>query len=530
MSNLSRWFAVALIALSSACASKPKKTNPIDAPLTDAVRKDLEKYCGLGNPFACYRLGSDLDDHQNWGEARVWFGKACDQKLAAACSEASVLAMTKLNQKEEAVALARKSCDLNDTLGCYNQGCFECVAHNDPAAALKSLDLAVKLGYRNRESLRTDPDLECVRKSKGWDAFMKRIPEEGDSKVTHRYALSTGMRHLYHPKLRYSYAVVPGFHIQYSVSGTMVFDDAGSRVLFTGSHTPFSAVSETVLKTEMIGPGETEIHKELGQVNGMPALVRVVKGTSQGMEYIASTYVTGDERYTATAQSSYLASYHSTYGQLILQSSESIVLDPRGPPGPAELPYTNAAQIGSYKYAGLRSGSPLWTPSGVLPARDKSNPFPDTLVVNSVIFTKEEPFNEATFQRIWTLVAGQSAIETEKFDPRKIVKRPSVKGGNESWSYLAPAKQLDGANQRHPIRMEVGLVRMPHTAPIGEIGYFWARVIKSRRSAAEVASDTGPLSSLKLRPEVFKEVVETPVEEPDITAPSSVGNGAIPAS
>jgi hypothetical protein len=527
MSNPFRRFAVvAWIALASACSSTPKNVSALDAPLTDSVRKDLEKYCSRGNPFACYRIGSDFDDRKNWGEAKVWFVKACDLKLAAACSEASVMDKARLNEREDAMKLAGKSCDLNDTLGCYNLGCYQCVYDNNATAAFKSLELAIKLGYRNKESMLADPDLECVRKHKDWAAFLKRFPDEGDSKITHAYALSTGMRHLYHPKLKFSYAAVPGFHIQYSVSGVMVFDDAGSRVYFTGANQPFSEVKALVSKTEMISPGETEIHSDLGKVNGYPAYVRVVKGTAQGLEYIASIYVTGDEKYTVSAQSTYLASYHSTYGQAILQSAESIVLDPRGPPGPAEVPYRNAAKIGSYKYAGLRSGGPIWTPSGILPGRDKAQPYPDTLVVNSFIFSKDEPFDDATFGKIWGMVASQSSIQTAKFDPKKIAKTKSPTG-NLSWHYLSPAEQLDPKNAKHPIQLEVGLVKLPHRVPLGELGYFWARVIKSK--GAPVTTDTEALSNLQLRPEVLKELQEAPEEEPEVTAPSSVGNGAIPA-
>lgn len=526
MSKLLRGFSLALIALSFSCSSAPKKENALDAPLTAEVRKDLEKYCGRGNPFACYRIGADLDDKKNWGEAKVWFVKACDLKLAAACSEASVMAKARLNEREEALKLARKSCDLNDTLGCYNLGCYQCVYHNDARSAFQSLELAIQLGYRNQESMLADPDLECLRQHKDWKAFLKRFPDEGDGKVTHKYALSTGMRHLYHPKLKFSYAAVPGFHIQYAVSGVMVFDDAGSRVYFTGANQPFSEVKDIVQKTEMIAAGETEIHSDLGTVNGVPAYVRVVKGTAQGLEYVASIYVTGDEKYTVTAQATYLASYHSTYGQQILQSAESIVLDPRGPPDAGDVPYRNAARIGSYQYAGLRAGGPLWTPSGILPGRDKAQPNPDTLVVNSFIFSKDEPFNEATFAKIWGMVASQSSIETPKFDPKKIAKTKS-RAGNQAWSYLSAADQIDPKNAKHPIRLEVGLVRLPHTVPLGELGYFWARVIK--RPAAPVASDTAALTDLRLRPEVLEELKEASPEEPEVTVPSSVGNGAIPA-
>lgn len=518
-------FAVLTTALFTSCATAPKESL-LDAPLTETTRKDLEKYCGRGNPFACYRIADDLNDKKNWGEAKVWFVKSCDLKLAAGCSEASVVA-SKLNAGQEAVALAKKSCGLNDTLGCYNQGCYECVYLKDPIAAFKSLELSIRLGYRNRKSLEEDPDLECVRKHKNWDAFLKKIPDEGDGKVTHRYALSTGSRHLYHPKLKFSYAAVPGFHIQYSISGVLVYDDAGSRVYFTGANQSFSELSAVVRKTEMIGPNEKEIHSDLGWVNGYPAYVRVVKGISQGMEFVASIYVTGDEKYTVTAQATYLASYHSTYGQAILQSAESIVLDPRGMPGTAELPYSNAAQIGSYKYAGLRAGGPIWTPNGVLPGRDKaSEAGHDTLVINSFIFSKEEPFTEATFERIWGMVAGQSSIVTPKFDSKNIAKE-KVPGGTVAWHYLSPADQMGPSGKKYPIRLELGLVKYPYTVPLGELGYFWARVIKGNSKSIE--SDAAALSRLKLRPEVLKEMKETPAEEPDITAPSSVGNGAIPA-
>ena len=81
---------------------------------------------------------------------------------------------------DEALKLAKRACELNDTLGCYNQGCYECLYQKDVTAAFKSLELAVKLGYRNVTSLENDPDLECLRKSKNWDAFLKKISHDLD--------------------------------------------------------------------------------------------------------------------------------------------------------------------------------------------------------------------------------------------------------------------------------------------------------------------------------------------------------------
>ncbi|MBS1958336.1 MAG: hypothetical protein JST80_02590 [Bdellovibrionales bacterium] len=514
--------------VSGACASTPKESS-LDAPLTPEVRKDLEKYCSKGNPFACYRIGSDLDDKKNWGEAKVWFVKACDLRLGAACSEASVMAKSHLNEKEEAIKLATKACDLNDTLGCYNQGCYECLYQNNPTAAFKSLELAVKLGYRNLTSLENDPDLECARKNKNWDAFVKKIPSEGDAKVTHRYALSTGARHLYHPKLKFSYSAVPGFHIQYSVSGVMVYDDAGSRIYFTGSNQSYSEVADLVRKNTMIESGEKVMSEEEGTVNGYKALSRVVKGTLQGLEYIAAIYVTGDDKYTVTSQSTYLASYHSTYGAAILQNAESIVIDPRGPPGVAELPYVDGGKIGSYKYAGIQSGGPLWTQSGLLPYKEKSkdrNKF-DTLVVNSFVFTKDDPFAEDTFQKVWEMVAAQSSIDVAKLDPKKLKKDKT--DGNLAWHYLSDGKQVDREGNKHDIQLEVGLVKLPHHVTVGDLGYFWARVIKS--GSRDVTKDTSALSKIKIKPSVIKEMEEMPAEEPEVTAPSSgTGDGAIPTS
>jgi hypothetical protein len=502
----------------SGCATS-KNVSSLDAPMSEQVRLDLEKFCNKGNPFACYRLGSELDDQKNWGEAKVWFTKGCDLKLAAACSEASVLAKTHLNQQQSAIELAKRSCDLNDTLGCYNLACYQCFYQKKPDEAFASLELSVKLGYRNLESLNHDTDLECVQKHSRWKSFIQSIPKV--DLESRQLAQITGPRHLYHPKLRFSYAAVPGFHVQYSATGVMVFDDAGSRIYFTGSNQAFSQVSAAVKNNEMISKGEVEIQTVEGQVNGYSSILRVVRGTTQGLEYVAAIYVTGDEKYTVSAQATYLASYHDTYGPQILQSAESVILDARAHPGVSELPYLQSSQIGRYRYAGLQAGGPIWTSSGSL-ARKSS----ETLVVNSFFFTADEPFEAKTFQKVWEMVAQQSAIEVPSVVAQSFVRR-TAPNGTQAWYYRTRGTQLAAENKKTPVVLEVGLVKFKHSVPLGQLGFFWARAVDPQTQNLD--QDVQALLRLELKDSVLEELKSAPTDEPDLMSPSTTGNGAIPA-
>lgn len=501
-----------------ACSSTPKPDapSPLDAPLTQAIRQELEDYCKKGNPFACFRLGSDADDQKNWGEAKVWFQKACDLRLAAACSEASVMAKSHLNQLAEAFRLAQHACDLNDTLGCYNRACYECLLDKPKESVLKSLNLSIALGYRNWAALEADPDLECFRKSAHWIAFKKQFPIVDTTKG--RVAIGTGPRHLYHPRLRFSYAAVPGFSIQYSPGGVLVHDEAGSKIFFTGSHQPYSEAKKALESTELLeGKGEVlTVHET--EVNQRKSYAKIVRGSIQGLETIVGVYITGDEAYTATAQVTYLASFHSTYGDAILQSAESIVLDPRGPPSADDLAFIRPHQLGSYRFVGLQFGSPIWKPQG-----DRKSD--DTLILSSFIYTPEDPFQSSTFEKLWKLVSAQSGIRSLSAKMSSIARSRGAHG-NQGLVLASKGsqKRLDGTSRE--VQFELGLVKMPHRAAIGEVGYFWARISKQRTSQTDLTS----MLSLQLKPEMIEEFKNTPAEETEIVTPRTNGDGEIPAS
>jgi hypothetical protein len=523
------------LSLGMGCASlsNPKPESALDAPLDSKVRAELESYCRKGNPFACYRLGADADEQKNWGEAKSWFNEACELRLASACSEASVMSKSHLNQLSEAYRFAKKSCDLNDTLGCYNQACYECLTGQGATAALKSLKLAIQLGYRNLEALTQDPDLQCFRSSSHWESFVKQFPAAvKDGKIL---ALGTGPRHLYHPRLRFSYAAVPGFSIQYSPSGVLVHDDAGSRIFFTGSHQGFSEVKAAVEKTEMLeSSGKAEVLAQVeGSVNGKKSFTKVVRGLVQGLEVVASIYVTGDEKYTVTSQATYLSSFHSTYGDAILHSAESVVIDPRGPPSADDLAFERMDRIGKYRFAGLRAGAPLWNTSGKLPSATSIQPgqeLQDTLILNSFIFTPEDPWSEVTLQKLRQMVAAQSGLELQKNQSglKDGLSKMTSKRGNQALIYQSQAKVK--GQKIEEIRFELGLVKMPLKSALGQVGYFWARGTQHEPKPQTDSKHLKALISLELKPDMIEEFKNAKPEDPEISTPKTTGDGNIPAS
>ena len=113
--------------------------------------------------------------------ARVFLMHGCDLNSGRACD----LLATRINRQTgdtaQAMAIAKKACDLGMEIGCLNAACYASLLQKNEEA-LDFLKQSVNLGYNNWSWIHKDDDLIGLRATAGFIEFDQKFNPSFTSK------------------------------------------------------------------------------------------------------------------------------------------------------------------------------------------------------------------------------------------------------------------------------------------------------------------------------------------------------------
>lgn len=124
----------------------------------------------------CYHMGLQFIRLEEYQKSILPLTKSCNENNALACSDLGY-SYAEIKQIYLAKDVALKSCRLGDGLGCFNYACYICeINPKDGPYALGFIISHFSLIEKgnHKDSIETDPDLECVRKLPEYQEFKKK--------------------------------------------------------------------------------------------------------------------------------------------------------------------------------------------------------------------------------------------------------------------------------------------------------------------------------------------------------------------
>ncbi len=332
------------------CSSAPKP-----APQAQGEFLQLaQDQCKAENPQACYLLGLEARDQKDNAKAYALFDQACKAHHPASCSEQGIVAHL-LGHPEEAIKLTQQSCDLNDTLGCYNLACYYSLSNADENKIYDALDRSSSLGLNELDLIAHDPDLDRVRNSSRFNAWVERFKKR-PGHFNH-----TGGYHWYNDAVGFSFIPLGNFKLSMGPGQVLMEDESNTLVHFSFTSNSFQNSVKLLKSTLQQYPHYTLKSAVDDTVNGYSVHFQVGTTLNQGEETVLLHYFMGNEKATLQGSAQVLSTFADTLTPLLTTVLTNVVINPLRLPDEAHSPFEADSlaliKAKGYEFAGTESGS-----------------------------------------------------------------------------------------------------------------------------------------------------------------------------